>query len=686
MSLRSFAVQFRRRLGLPLVSLVGSFRPASRRDANRFCPELLQFEDRTVPVAVVGVTASDTVVGSDTGGLSFVRTNDDLSGTLTVTYSVGGSAVPGTDYTPLPGTVTFAVGQNDVEVPVTALNPTGGTTVTATINSSPNYTTDPTEPSATSNIAAQPVNVSVFMLSNGSEGNVGGPLTNGAFQFARSGDLSAPLTATYTVGGTAQAGTIYQPLTQSVTFGAGQAFATVPVVVLPPTGPATPTLTVTVTVTPGTGYGVGNSSDTIFIQDANTRQVVWTGNANDGKWETAGNWVVVGSGLQQVPQSGDNVFFNSGSVSCTDAGYQMTSLYGLHLVGSYTGTVTLWGPLGVGTYEQTTGILNQAPVNNDLTSTTAFIWSGGTFNGLNSGANLNINGVGQIIPPGNGTLSLGSTLNVGIGAILNVLPGALNFAGGNGLVDNGQVNVPLNEPQRTNVLDTWTKPAFVPGQVTVSASGSLTLTVEDTTKIGAYTLGLPFVNQGNVTMGSNGGLRFTDTATVNGVPSISSPGFFTWYTGSDIYVSAGMSVTGGIYITADTRNTKATLDGTLTVGDAQAKTTPTISINLPSATFLVNGDCTWLSGKYNLKFTPTDINRTASLWEATGLFTIGAQTTINPTPYGQGAVQRGGWLILSGKKGIKGTTDGHGVVGPQFGLTATGTEGEPMTWIFDKNS
>ena len=58
----------------------------------------------------------------------------------------------------------------------------------------------------------------------------------GRFLFTRTGDLSAPLTVAYTVGGTAAAGAAYKSLSGSVTIPVGMATAKLPVVPLEAAG------------------------------------------------------------------------------------------------------------------------------------------------------------------------------------------------------------------------------------------------------------------------------------------------------------------------------------------------------------------------------------------------------------------------------------------------------------------
>ncbi len=80
--------------------------------------------------------------------------------------------------------------------------------------------------------------------------HVGGK--KGRFLFTRTGDVSAPLTVGYAVGGTAAVGSAYRALSGSVTFPAGSASAKVPVLAL--AGEETDDATVVVVLQAGNGY------------------------------------------------------------------------------------------------------------------------------------------------------------------------------------------------------------------------------------------------------------------------------------------------------------------------------------------------------------------------------------------------------------------------------------------------
>src|SRR5262249_27396855 len=145
-----------------------------------------------------------------------------------VNFTVGGTAVAGTDYAPLPTSVTFAAGQATVDVQVIPISQPGfqGTrtdTVTLTPAAGITLLGASGQDDIIDNETA-PTPVGVESTANATE-----PSTPGNFRFTRTGDTSAALTVNYTIGGTAVAGTDYQALSGTATFAAGSATVDVPV-------------------------------------------------------------------------------------------------------------------------------------------------------------------------------------------------------------------------------------------------------------------------------------------------------------------------------------------------------------------------------------------------------------------------------------------------------------------------
>ncbi len=87
----------------------------------------------------VSVDATDAAVGEtgpDSGTFTFSRTGD-ISGALTVQYSIAGTATNGADYTTLSSSLTMSAGQRTVDIIVTPVDDAvvdGGETVTITLD------------------------------------------------------------------------------------------------------------------------------------------------------------------------------------------------------------------------------------------------------------------------------------------------------------------------------------------------------------------------------------------------------------------------------------------------------------------------------------------------------------------------------------------------------------------------
>ncbi|AFY83166.1 Calx-beta domain-containing protein [Oscillatoria acuminata] len=83
---------------------------------------VVTIEDNETPqISVVG-RAADVLADPPTGNqFQFIRFGDKAI-PLTVNYTVGGTAQPGTDYTALPGTINFTAGQSSVSLPLTPID------------------------------------------------------------------------------------------------------------------------------------------------------------------------------------------------------------------------------------------------------------------------------------------------------------------------------------------------------------------------------------------------------------------------------------------------------------------------------------------------------------------------------------------------------------------------------------
>ncbi|MCZ8365414.1 MAG: M10 family metallopeptidase C-terminal domain-containing protein [Microcystis sp. LE19-251.1A] len=191
---------------------------------------------------------------------TFTRTGVTTN-SLTVNYSISGTATNGTDYTSIPTSVTFAAGSSTATVTV---DPTADTivesdeTVILTLAAGTGYTVG-TPNAATGTITNDDLPSITLAVSPSSVTEDG--TTNLVYTFTRTGVTTNTLTVNYTLGGTATLNTDYTRTgtTNTVTFAAGSATATVTV---DPTADTTveSNETVILTLAAGTGYTIGTTT------------------------------------------------------------------------------------------------------------------------------------------------------------------------------------------------------------------------------------------------------------------------------------------------------------------------------------------------------------------------------------------------------------------------------------------
>ena len=213
-------------------------------------------------VTIAALDATATEAGPTTGAFRVSRTGSTAS-SLTVFYSVAGTATPGTDYTALPGSVTIAAGSSVADILVQPINDTlmeGNETVVVTLSSRPAYTIGSPSSATVTIISDERVTIAALDAT----ATEAGP-TTGAFRVSRTGSTASPLTVFYSVAGTATPGTDYTALPGSVTIAAGSSVADILV------QPINDTLmegneTVVVTLSSRPAYTIGSpSSATVTI-------------------------------------------------------------------------------------------------------------------------------------------------------------------------------------------------------------------------------------------------------------------------------------------------------------------------------------------------------------------------------------------------------------------------------------
>ncbi len=240
-----------------------------------------------VSIATSRATSDET--GLNPGEFTFTRVGD-FSVPLSVLYSVSGSATNGVDYAQLPGLITFPAGASTVRLPLAPNSDAsieGSESVVINLTAAPHYSVIPTgaavtiadgpstvvpvstTPTPTTPNPASPapsVRPTVSVVASKATSDESG--TNlGEFTFTRTGDTAAPLTASYSVGGTAINGFDYPFLSGSLTFPAGAATVRLPLSPNPDVQTEGAT-TVTIAVAAGEAYTAAPTSATVTITDS----------------------------------------------------------------------------------------------------------------------------------------------------------------------------------------------------------------------------------------------------------------------------------------------------------------------------------------------------------------------------------------------------------------------------------
>jgi hypothetical protein len=224
-------------------------------------------------VTVVPTDPAATEAGRTTGTFTVRRSRAETP--LIVSYTVAGTATPGSDYARLPGTVTIPTGALSANISVRPADDAlieGPEAVILRLLPTPAYAVG-TPNSATVNITSNEVVTVVATDATASE--VG--RTTGTFTVHRTGNVTAPLSVFYTLGGTATRtgpSRDYAPLSGSVTIPAGALSA--PITVTPIDDSVTEgTETVVLALATRPTYTVGSArSATVTITRISTAPVV----------------------------------------------------------------------------------------------------------------------------------------------------------------------------------------------------------------------------------------------------------------------------------------------------------------------------------------------------------------------------------------------------------------------------
>jgi hypothetical protein len=233
-----------------------------------------KFTDLLVPKQVSIVADPATATEADMGGnptnFTITRTGDTTK-PLTVRYTTSGKAIDGIDFQKLPGTITIPANEDRVVFPLHVIDDTiseYAEPVTLNIAANDDYIFGK-NPSATVTIADNDQSVvSIKAIDPLAAETESGKTPNpGKFRLRRAGDLTNPLTVSYTFGGTATHGSDYE-LPGTVTIPAGMDRVDLEMKILDDItyeGKET----ATVTLSPSSNYKIANSanSGTVKIAD-----------------------------------------------------------------------------------------------------------------------------------------------------------------------------------------------------------------------------------------------------------------------------------------------------------------------------------------------------------------------------------------------------------------------------------
>nr|WP_316829064.1 Calx-beta domain-containing protein [Pedobacter miscanthi] len=436
-------------------------------------------------VATITVATTDGAEPNTNG--SFVFTMSKASATNTViTYTVGGTATNGTDYTTIPTTATILAGQTTVTVPVTVTNDQiveGNETVLLTFTAATNNPSITVTPAtATVNIADDDVATVSISATPSSYDEAAG---NATFTVTLSAAVQNAFTVDYTtVDGTAKAGSDYTAKNGTLTFPAGSAAGsiltfTVPIIndnVVEPTETFSATLS---NVTGGFGLvtiGTGNATATITDNDTSIATIT-SGTPGNENGPVNGTFTVTLSN----PSSTDTQITYSLAGSATEGSdYSTITTKTITIAaGQTTGTITI-PVLADAIVEGTeTVIANLVSSNSPLvTITTAPADKTATINILdNNTATVSISATPASVNEGDGTAKFTVTLSTAVQNAFSVNYTTSNgtaIAGADYTATSGTLNFPANSPAGATL--TFTVPIIDDNTVEPSETFNGTLT------------------------------------------------------------------------------------------------------------------------------------------------------------------------------------------------------------------
>ncbi|HAA13410.1 MAG TPA: hypothetical protein DCE41_17660, partial [Cytophagales bacterium] len=257
-------------------------------------------------VTTAEIEVTDSTATEDGNNAEFTITlakTNDTGATISIPYTVGGTATDGTDYTSLSGSVDIADGASSATIAVTITDDSDDDddeTVTLTLDTDnfPTGITGGTSTSASVTITDNDFVTTVTITAQDDTGTEGSDDGQFVVALGKSNDTGSSLTIPYTVSGTATEGTDYASLSGSVTIDDGQTQATILIDVTDDSD-AESNETVTLTLDDGnypTGISSGTSTEaTVNIIDDDVASPTITFGTATGNSITIDSWTDVGA-------------------------------------------------------------------------------------------------------------------------------------------------------------------------------------------------------------------------------------------------------------------------------------------------------------------------------------------------------------------------------------------------------
>jgi uncharacterized protein (TIGR03437 family) len=207
-----------------------TFTPGSRSFSNLQANQVgVDFSAVLSTISIAATDASASEPGTDTATFTITRSGGNLATPLTVNYTIGGTAINGTDYDTITASVTIPANAASATVVIKPKDDTqveGNETVVLTLSGNNNTYIIGSPNTATVTVADNDTLPTVSMTATDATASEPGTDT-GTITVTRSGNTSAALTVNYSIGGTAVNGTDYETIPVSVTIPANAASTTI---------------------------------------------------------------------------------------------------------------------------------------------------------------------------------------------------------------------------------------------------------------------------------------------------------------------------------------------------------------------------------------------------------------------------------------------------------------------------